>query len=268
METHRNELWSKTSLCVCSYLKSLGSRRASIVRGAMQSWDQFLELPFKEKIFLDDGSPDVNGIQMLKLSQNLNKFDEVRYNTLIHPPHCNFGTVASMSLCRNEYIMHIDDDIYITGSYQDCFKILERSLEVLDKDENILGINLLTMSNQFEKEWLPGKDYSSSDDFAHPNKYFGSAVSLIRKNLLEKIGWTDIIQWGAQQPANWEILLSDDASSFLVTKAPTPFGIDMDSWLIQSTSENISLKVIKYDLYKKFPWLKNLSSLLIKKDLS
>jgi hypothetical protein len=61
-------------MCTCSYLKSLRNRRADIVREAIQSWDKFLELPFAEKIFLDDGSPDINGIQILKLSTNLNKF--------------------------------------------------------------------------------------------------------------------------------------------------------------------------------------------------
>jgi hypothetical protein len=31
---------------------------------------------------------------------------------------------------------------------------------LLDKDEKILGINLLTMPSQFDKNWFPGKDYS------------------------------------------------------------------------------------------------------------
>jgi len=254
METRLRDLLSKTSFCTCSYLKSLRSRRASIVRRAMQSWKIFLELPFAEKIFLDDGSPDINGIKALKLSSNLNKFNEVRYTPLIHPPHSNFGILSSMTLCRGDYILHFDDDICLTGSYQDYLRIMEKSIDVLDKDKNILGINLLTMPVEFDKEWFPGKDYSGNQDFAHPNKYFGGAACLIRKNLLEKVSLTDIINWGAKQPDVWEILISDDVSSFLVTKVPTPFGLELDSWVYQSTS-GINLRLIKYEL-KKFFYLK------------
>ena len=264
MEIRTRDLFSKTSLCVCSYLKSLRHPRASIVRGAIESWDKFLELPFAEKLFLDDGSPDANGIRILKLSQQICKFDHVKYNTLIHPPHCNFGTLASMTLCHNEYIMHIDDDIYVNSSYEDCLNFIERSIDVLDKDEKILGINLLSMPSEFDNNWFPGKDYSGNGDFAHPNKYFGSAVSLIRKKLLEKVGLTDIIKWGAQQPNVWEILISDNPSSFLVSKVPTPFKVDLDTWAYSSTSD-ISLNVIKHELSKKFPLLKKLAPLLKKR---
>jgi glycosyltransferase involved in cell wall biosynthesis len=215
----------------------------------MQSWENLLELPFVEKIFLDDGSPDINGIKALKLSLNLNKFNEVRYNTIIHPPHSNFGILSSMTLCRGEYILHIDDDIYITGSYQDYISIIEKSLNVLEQDKNILGINLLTMPSEFDKRWFPGKDYSSSDDFAHPNRYFGTAACLIKRKLLEKVSLADIRNWGQQQPEVWEILVSDDVSSFLVTKVPTPFGLDLDAWVYQSTS-GINLRLIKYELKK------------------
>lgn len=52
MSTIKTDSWHKTSLCTCSYLKSVSDYRASIVRGAMQSWDGLLDLPFAEKIFL------------------------------------------------------------------------------------------------------------------------------------------------------------------------------------------------------------------------
>ena len=56
----RNDLWEKTSFSTCSYIKSLRDQRASIVCRAIQSWAKVLELPFAEKIFLDDSSPDLN----------------------------------------------------------------------------------------------------------------------------------------------------------------------------------------------------------------
>ena len=267
METRISNLLSKTSFCTCSYLKSLRNRRADIVRDAIQSWDKFLELPFAEKNFLDDGSPDINGIKILKLSTNLNKFSEVRYNTIIHPPHSNFGIINSMALCKGEYILHLDDDIRINGSQEDYINVIEKSLALLAQDEKILGINLLTMPSQFDNNWFPGKDYYESDDFAHPKKYFGTAACLIKKKLLEKVSLTDIISWGEQQPDVWEILISDDVSSFLVTKVPTPFKVDIDTWAYSSTSE-LKLKIIKYELGKRFPLLKKLAPLLKKRDLS
>jgi hypothetical protein len=262
METQKNSLLRETSLCTSSYLKSLRSRRASIVKRAMQSWEKILELPFAEKIFLDDGSPSVNGIKMLELTKNIHKFDEVRYHTLLHPPHCNFGQLACMTLCKNKYIMHIDDDIRITGTAQDCLNFLESALSLLDKDENILGINIYTMPDQFDKDWFPGKDYYGRTDFAHPNKYFGNAICLMKKELLKKVSLADIINWGTQQPDGWEKLVSDDPAHFLVTKVPTPFGIEIDAWVVQSTSNEISWKIIKYDFYKKYPLLKKLTSVL------
>jgi hypothetical protein len=257
METYKSNSLSKISFCTCSYIKSLHHPRASIVRRAIQSWDNFLELPLAEKIFLDDGSPDINGIKILKLSNTLKKFDEVRYNTLTHPPHSNFGIIASMALCKSEYILHLDDDINVSGSFQDYINLLDRSIDVLDKDENILGINLLTMPNEFDKDWFPGKDYCENGYFAHPNKYFGTAACLIKKKLLEKVSLTDIINWGEQQPGYWEKLVSDDVSSFLVTKVLTPFIVDVDTWAYPSTL-GISWKGIKYELGKKIPILKKI----------
>jgi hypothetical protein len=258
MATYISDLLSKTSFCTCSYLKSLRHPRASIVRGAIESWEKFLELPFAERIFLDDGSPEVNGIKLLKSIPSFNKFDEVRYNTLIHPPHSNFGILSCMSLCRGDYILHLDDDIYIEGLYEDYLEVMKKSLAVLEQDETILGINLLTMPSQFDKHWFPGKDYSGSDDLGHPNKYFGTAACLIRKKLLEKVTLTDIINWGPQQPNVWEILISDDVSPFLVTKVSTPFHVDLTTWVYSSTS-GIGWMAVKYELGKKFSLLKKLA---------
>lgn len=255
------ELFAKTSFCTCSYIKSLRDHRASLVRNSIDSWNEFLELPFVERIFLDDGSPDVNGIRLLKSSKSINKFDEVRYNTLIHPPHSNFGIVYSMNICRGEYILHLDDDINVTGSYQECLNLLTKCLEILEQDESILGINLLTMPKEFRQEWFPGEDYK--DDFAHPQKYYGTAACLIRKTLLEKVSLADIINWGAQQPNYWEVLVSDSASSFLVSKVPTTFGLNLDAWVYQSVSHNnfrAIKKRFKYNLSKNFPFVKKFIS--------
>lgn len=263
MELRIRELFSKTSFCTCSYLKSLRNRRASLVRNALKSWDEFLEIPFTERIFLDDGSPNINGIQLLKSSNVIHKFDEVKYNTLLHPPHSNFGIVNSMALCKGEYILHFDDDINVTGSYEECLNLLERGIDILDKDESILGINLLNMPREFEKNWFPDQDYSGSGIFAHPKKYFGTAACLIKKKLLEKVSLTDIIEWGSQQPDIWEILVSDDVSSFLIAKDSTPFGLDLDAWVYQSTTNKIP-RIIKYELHKKFPFTKTWAALLLK----
>lgn len=258
----KNDLLDKTSLCVCSYLKSLKSRRASLVHDAMRSWNNLLELPFAEKIFVDDRSPEINGIRMLELSKSLDKFDEVNYNTLIHPPHSNFGILASLEFCKSEYLLHIDDDIVVTGSTQECLSFLEKCLRVLEKDKSILGINILNMPKEFDQDWFPGKDYSGSNDFAHPNRYFGNAASLIRRELLEKVSLTDIINWGAEQPNTWERLVSDDVLSFLVAKIPSPFGLNIDAWVVQSTSDTVSWEILKYDLKKNFPVVNNLASAL------
>lgn len=251
------ELFAKTSFCTCCYLKSLRDYRASLIRSSIETWDKLLEIPFAEKIFLDDGSPNVNGIRLLKSTKNINKFDEVRYNTLIHPPHSNFGIVYSMNLCQSEYILHLDDDINVTGSYQECLNLLERSLEILEQDENILGINLLTMPKEFQPEWFPGEDYK--DDFAHPKKYYGTAACLIRRKLLERVTLADIINWGEQQPHTWEVLVSDKASSFLVSKVPTTFGLNLDAWVYHSVSKNNLRSIkkrVKYNLSKNFPFLR------------
>ena len=259
METNTSQLFSKTSFCTCCYLSSLSNYRASLVRNAIKTWEQFLELPFGEKVFLDDASPDINGIRLLKQTNTLNKFDNVSYNTLIHAPHSNFGILSSMEICRSEYILHLDDDIKVTASYEDCRKFLEAALEALEKDENLLGINLLTMPNEFDKNWFPGNDYSGSDIFAHPKKYFGTAACLIKRKLLERVSLADIINWGEKQPHTWEVLVSDDAASFLVSKVTTPFGLDLDAWVHHSVTNKSwrgIKKRMKYNLSKYFSFIK------------
>ncbi|MEH2453955.1 hypothetical protein [Nostoc sp.] len=253
MQNFRNDLWEKTSFSTCSYIKSLRDHRPVIVRRAIQSWAKLLELPFAEKIFLDDSSPDLNGIKLLQSSNQMNPFDCVRYNTRSHAPHCNFGTVISLNICKSEYIFHLDDDIQIVGSHQDCINILEHGLTILNEDKNILGINLMHVDRSAGGQWGPNKDYFGSDVFSHPVQYFGSSGCLIRKELLEIVSLEEIFNWGKKQPANWEELVStsDNTSSFLVAKVGTPFTVDNDTWLFKSTSRVSTWETYKYLLLKK-----------------
>ncbi|MDF5722953.1 MAG: hypothetical protein PUP91_21265 [Rhizonema sp. PD37] len=253
MQNFSNDLWQKTSFSTCSYIKSLRYQRASIARRAIQSWAKLLELPFAEKIFLDDSSPDFNALKVLQSSDEINHFDSVSYNTRSHPPHTNFGTVTSLNLCKSDYIFHLDDDIQIVGSHQDCLNILEHGLTILHEDKNIMGINLMHIDMSAGGKWGPGKDYFGSDVFSHPTQYFGNSACLIRRELLEVISLDQIFNWGKKQPAGWEELVSntDKTSSFLVAKVATPFIVDNDTWLFKSTSRVSSWETYKYFLLKK-----------------
>lgn len=253
MQNSRNDLWQKTSFSTCSYIKSLRDYRALIVRRAIQSWAKVLELPFAEKIFLDDSSPDLNGIKLLQSSNQINRFDCVRYNTMSHPPHSNFGILISLNFCKSDYIFHLDDDIQIVGTHQDCINILEHGLTILNEDKNILGINLMHVDRSAGGKWGPSKDYFGSDVFSHPLQYFGNSASLIRRELLEVVSLKKIFTWGKKQPTNWEELVSnsDDTSSFLVAKVGTPFTVDNDAWLFKSTFRVSTLEKYKYFLLKK-----------------
>lgn len=253
MQNSRKDLWQKTSFSTCSYIKSLRDYRASIVRSAIQSWAKLLELPFAEKIFLDDSSPDLNGMKVLQSSNQINHFDSVRYNTISHPPHSNFGIVISLNLCKSDYIFHLDDDIQIVGSHQDCINILEHGLTILNENKNILGINLMHIDRSAGGQWGPSKDYFGSDVFSHPLQFFGNSASLIRRELLEVVSLEKIFNWDKKQPANWEELVSnsDNTSSFLVAKVGTPFTVDNDAWLFKSTFRVSTLETYKYFLLKK-----------------
>ncbi|MEH2319753.1 hypothetical protein [Nostoc sp.] len=253
IKNSRNDLWQKTSFSTCSYIKSLRDYRPLIVRRAIQSWAKVLELPFAEKMFLDDSSPDLNGIKVLQSSNQINRFDCVRYNTMSHPPHSNFGILISLNLCKSDYILHLDDDIQLVGTHQDCIKILEHGLTILNEDKNIMGINLMHVDTSIGGQWGPSKDYFGSDVFSHPIQYFGNSASLIRRELLEVVSLNKIFNWGKKQPTNWEELVSnsDDTSSFLVAKVGTPFTVDKDAWLFKSTFSVSTLERYKYFLLKK-----------------
>ncbi|MEH2413348.1 hypothetical protein [Nostoc sp.] len=253
IKNSRNDLWQKTSFSTCSYIKSLRDYRPFIVRRAIQSWAKVLELPFAEKIFLDDSSPDLNGIKLLQSSNQINRFDCVRYNTMSHPPHSNFGILISLNLCKSDYILHLDDDIELVGTHQDCIKILEHGLTILNEDKNIMGINLMHVDTSTGGQWGPSKDYFGSNIFSHPIQYFGNSASLIRRELLEVVSLNKIFNWGKKQPTNWEELVSnsDDTSSFLVAKVGTPFTVDKDAWLFKSTFSVSTLERYKYFLLKK-----------------
>ncbi|MEH2310975.1 MAG: hypothetical protein V7K35_06020 [Nostoc sp.] len=266
MQNFSNDLWKKTSFSTCSYIKSLRNYRSVIVGRAIQSWAKLLELPFAEKIFLDDSSPDFNAMKVLQSSNQINHFDSVRYNTRSHPPHCNFGQVISLNLCKSDYIFHLDDDIQIVGSHQDCINLLEHGLTILNEDKNIMGINLMHVDRSAGGKWRPNKDYFGSDVFSHPFQFFGNSGCLIRRELLEVVSLEEIFNWGKKQPAGWEELISnsDNTSSFLVAKVATPFTVDNDAWLFKSTSRVSTGETYKYLLLQKLG-LGTLASQLYKK---
>ncbi|MEH2446552.1 MAG: hypothetical protein V7K18_12425 [Nostoc sp.] len=266
MQNIRNDLWQKTSFSTCSYIKSLRDYRPEIVRRAIQSWVKLLELPFAEKIFLDDSSPDLNAMKLLQSSNQINHFDSVRYNTISHPPHSNFGILISLNLCKSDYILHLDDDIQIVGTHQDCINILEHGLTILNEDKNILGINLMHVDRSAGGQWGPNKDYFGSDVFSHPIQYFGNSACLMRRELLEVVSLKEILNWGKEQPSNWEELIStsDNTSSFLVAKVGTPFTVDNDAWLFKSTFRVSTWETYKYLLLNKLG-LGTLASQLSKK---
>lgn len=266
MQNIRNDLWQKTSFSTCSYIKSLRDYRPEIVRRAIQSWVKLLELPFAEKIFLDDSSPDLNAMKLLQSSNQINHFDSVRYNTISHPPHSNFGILISLNLCKSDYILHLDEDIQIVGTHQDCINILEHGLTILNEDKNILGINLMHVDRSAGGQWGPNKDYFGSDVFSHPIQYFGNSACLMRRELLEVVSLKEILNWGKEQPSNWEELIStsDNTSSFLVAKVGTPFTVDNDAWLFKSTFRVSTWETYKYLLLNKLG-LGTLASQLSKK---
>jgi len=237
-----NNIWKKVSFCACSYIRTRWSRRTTIVENAMRTWHALLNLPFAEKIFLDDNSPNFNGLKILNKCKILENFDEIRYNSLKHAIHSNFGIVKSMSFCKHDYILHIDDDIKIIGSTQECFDYINKALQILDKDKSIIGINILSLTAITLPEWCGGRDYYEGGDYAYTNKYFGTAACLIRKQLLEDVGLDDVMNMGEHQRCSYEVLVSDakKSTSFLVAKTQTPFVIENSAWKFSTTYQKIN----------------------------
>src|ERR1700731_2447484 len=121
------------SFATCSYVKKRPSARADMVFGAISTWSGLLDLPFAEKIFLDDRSPDFAALRVLQSTELLNKFTRAEYCTTKHPLHCNFGFVGCTQLATSPYILHLDDDVYVNGTPEDCRQAIDNAIRVMEE---------------------------------------------------------------------------------------------------------------------------------------
>jgi hypothetical protein len=225
------------SFSTCCFLRERRGVRAAMVKAAIDSWTDLLDLPFKQRIFLDDHSPKINGLRLLLSSKLIDKFDHVQYQTINHPPHSNFGIVASLELAHSPYILHLDDDVRIVAPVEECYEVIQEAIVTMGQDPTVLGCNLLSMDPKtYGTEWRPGEPHSSSGVLFHPNKYFGTAACVVRRSLLNRIPYPQIVLWGESQPSNWEQLVSNNPREFLARQFPTPFCVPSGSYFFNSMS--------------------------------
>jgi hypothetical protein len=222
----------------CSYIKDTVSVRAKMVRKVLASWTELLQLPFAEKIFLDDQSPGRAALKVLDATSLREKFSRVQYHEVKHPPHSNFGIVASMCLASTPYIFHLDDDVFMTTTGEKCREFLELALRLMEDDSSIMGCNILQYDeSRHGLQWSPGESYARFPTWAHPRQYYGTAASLIRRELLERVGFEQLMAWGEKQPAHWEKLVGADPKEFLIPRADTPFSSLESAYFYSATSE-------------------------------
>jgi len=221
-----------------SYIKDPAGQRARIVSRAMSTWSEFLSLPFGDTIFLDDHSPGHNATRLLQNCELENSFKRIEYETTTHPAQSNFGIVAAFNLADTPFIMRLDDDVHVTGNKSECSAFLARALNILREDQSILGMNLISMiPGKHGDDWMPGEGYARDADFTHPKKYFGTAASIIRRELLMRVPMTLIQSWGVDQPDNWERLVSQSPREFLTGGLVTPFASPLASYFFRATDE-------------------------------
>jgi hypothetical protein len=214
-----------------------------MVLGAFSTWADLLDLPFAEKIFLDDRSPECGGLKLLASAQLLDKFTRAEYCTVKHPPHSNFGIVASMRLATTPYIMHLDDDVYVSGTPDDCKRAIDRAVHMMEQDPAIMGVNLLSLDPSFHgQEWLKGEPYGEQSGLFHPRKYFGAAASVIRRELLERVPFAQLMAWGENQPGVWEALVTNSPREFIAGTQDGLFSVKRTSYFFSATNE-ISTRV-------------------------
>ena len=126
------------AFATCSYLKRRPGARKAMVLRALSSWGDLLDLPFAEKIFLDDRSPDLGALRLLASTHLLEKFTRVEYCSVAHPAHCNFGYVGAVQLAASPYILHLDDDVSVTGSQQECAQWIDLAIRVMEEEPELL----------------------------------------------------------------------------------------------------------------------------------
>ncbi len=227
----------------CSYLKRRPGERAKMVFEAISTWKGLLNLPFAEKIFLDDRSAEFGGLRLLASTQLLDRFTRAEYCTVKHPPHSNFGIVRSLELASTPYIMHLDDDVYVSGTSDECRRLIDTAIHVMEQDPAIMGFNLLRLDPSFHGEqWLKGEPYGKQTGLFHPKKYFGTAACLIRRTLLERVTFSQLELWGESQPGVWEALVTTDPRQFITGTSESPFYVKRTSYFFNATSE-ISTRV-------------------------
>jgi hypothetical protein len=231
--------WRDVSLSTCSYIGRSTSRRASLVTRALETWPSLLALPFAERIFVDDGSPHALGLATLCRTGLHRSFDRLAFNSREHRPHSNFGIVECLTAARTPLIVHLDDDITIRGDTERVAGYLGECLTVMAADPSILGMALLTYENT-PAVWGPGDAYvrdartTPSFELAHPKRFFGTAASVIRRELLERYP-LERLYADRDQQLNWERLVSNDPTEFLVDCASSPFEVDPAAWKHRAT---------------------------------
>lgn len=226
------------AFATCSYLKRRPGARKAMVLRALTSWGDLLDLPFAEKIFLDDRSPDLGALRLLASTHLLEKFTRVEYCSVAHPAHCNFGYVGAVQLAASPYILHLDDDVSVTGSPQECAQWIDLAIRVMEEDPKIMGFNLLHLDPSFHgPDFLPDRPYREELGLYHPKKYFGNAVSIIRRELLGRLSYEELLRRGANQRGGWENEVSVSPAEFVVANKKTPFEVENTSYFYSATSE-------------------------------
>ena len=237
------------SFAACSYVKPDNAHRRKLVKKTFQTWNEFLSLPFTERIFLDDRSPDSTASRILASAGLAEKFDRVLYQSEPHPPHSNFGIVGVMDLCQTPYILHLDDDVSVVASAKDCFHWIDLCIRLMEADSSIQGVNLGRVTSAYppwyaDQPYPPGK----ASGLYHPKALFGSNAGLVRRSLLDRVGFAQIQAWDDKQPKNWEELVCQSPSEFLVGLENMPFYSSPETFYFTSTRKRSPWDWLKFQL--------------------
>jgi len=224
-----------------------------MVSEAISTWSDLLDLPFAEKYFLDDQSHDFGALKLLVSGNLLGKFTHAEYCTIRHSPHSNFGIVRGLELATTPYIMHLDDDVYVSGTADQCKEAITLAIDVMENDQTIMGFNLLNLDPSFHgADWLQDEPYRKHSGLFHPKKYFGAAASVIRRELLDRIPFVQLMVWGDKQPDIWESLVTKSPKEFIAGTQNSPFQVKRTSYFFSATNE-ISTRV-RFQYLVKARW--------------
>lgn len=243
--------YKPVSFAACSYLNPKNHYRKRIISTTLLTWHELLDLPFTERIFLDDRSPDFAASKLFHKLNLVDKFDRFEYTTLRHPPHSNFGIVGTLNLASTPYILHLDDDVSVVAPSAICFDWIDRCIRIMDADSSIFGCYLGRVGPE-TCPWSPGKPYPTplGQGFHHPLELFGTTASIIRRELLDRVGLAQIRKWGEKQPDNWEVLVSEKPENFLMNIGPTPFLATDNSYFFSSTKKPTLRSMLRHFVRK------------------